>query len=393
MLLTRGEVGTRSTANGRLAVAPARTACSARTSSLDADLVVLATGMVPNSADGEAIRDLRRRPAARPRRARRDKPSARRRRSWSSSSAHHEGTEILNLGYRQGPDLPVLRYGFPDSHFICFPYETRRTGIYAAGALRAPMDAAQAAEDGWGAAMKAVQCIARRRARRGGAPARRRHRRCPTSSCSAAPSASAAPRSARSAPSTRTTRARPQLNPLRCRRCGICMGACPERIINFPDYSVDAVAAMIKAIEVPEEYEEKPRILALLCENDALPALDAAAAAAQAVEPLGPDHPGALPRLRQHRLDRRRAVRGHRRRDPDRLQVRRRLPVPLRPRLGARQHPARQRAGDAGAAGAGARADQGRRAGPRRVRPHSRRSSTSSPRSSRKWDPTRYKGF
>jgi quinone-modifying oxidoreductase subunit QmoB len=38
------------------------------------------------------------------------------------------------------------------------------------------------------------------------------------------------------------------------------------------------VASMIKAIEVPEEYDEKPRILALLCENDALPALDAAAA-------------------------------------------------------------------------------------------------------------------
>ena len=38
-------------------------------------------------------------------------------------------TEILNLGYRQGPDMPVLKYNFPDSHYICFPYETRRTGI------------------------------------------------------------------------------------------------------------------------------------------------------------------------------------------------------------------------------------------------------------------------
>jgi quinone-modifying oxidoreductase subunit QmoB len=56
------------------------------------------------------------------------------------------------------------------------------------------------------------------------------------------------------------------------------MGACPERIISFPDYSVDMVAAMIKAISVPEDYEEKPRIVAMLCENDALPALDAAAA-------------------------------------------------------------------------------------------------------------------
>ena len=36
----------------------------------------------------------------------------------------HEGTEILNLTYRQGPDLPVLQDGFPDSHFICFPYES-----------------------------------------------------------------------------------------------------------------------------------------------------------------------------------------------------------------------------------------------------------------------------
>jgi quinone-modifying oxidoreductase subunit QmoB len=35
---------------------------------------------------------------------------------------------------------------------------------------------------------------------------------------------------------------------------------------------------MIKAIEVPEEDEEKPRIVAFLCENDALPALDNAAA-------------------------------------------------------------------------------------------------------------------
>jgi quinone-modifying oxidoreductase subunit QmoB len=52
------------------------------------------------------------------------------------------------------------------------------------------------------------------------------------------------------------------------------MGACPERIVSFKDYSVDIVGSMIKAIEVPEESEEKPRILALLCENDAYPAMD-----------------------------------------------------------------------------------------------------------------------
>lgn len=35
---------------------------------------------------------------------------------------------------------------------------------------------------------------------------------------------------------------------------------------------------MIKSIEVPEEDEEKPRMMAFICENDALPALDEAAA-------------------------------------------------------------------------------------------------------------------
>jgi quinone-modifying oxidoreductase subunit QmoB len=34
---------------------------------------------------------------------------------------------------------------------------------------------------------------------------------------------------------------------------------------------------MIKAVEVPAEEDEKPRMIAFLCENDALPALDEAA--------------------------------------------------------------------------------------------------------------------
>ena len=34
------------------------------------------------------------------------------------------------------------------------------------------------------------------------------------------------------------------------------------------------IASMIKAVEIPDEFEEKPRILAFLCENDAYPSLD-----------------------------------------------------------------------------------------------------------------------
>ncbi len=241
---------------------------------MEADLVVLAVGMVPNSADGEAIRALH----DAQHRAEHGESEVQREeaRKIAEELAAHEGTEILNLDYRQGPDLPVLRYAFPDSHYICFPYETRRTGIYAAGAVRAPMDPAQAVEDAWGAALKAVQCI--EAARRGeavhprsgdfGVPefflqrctqCKRCTEECPFGSLN------------------EDEKGTPEFNPLRCRHCGICMGACPERIISFPDYSVDAVSSMIRAIEVPEEDEEKPRILALLCENDAYPALDAAA--------------------------------------------------------------------------------------------------------------------
>ena len=70
----------------------------------------------------------------------------------------------------------------------------------------------------------------------------------------------------------------PKPNPTRCRRCGTCMGACPERVISFDNYSVTMVNDMIQAVQVPEDEEEGGyRILVLVCENDAYPALDMAA--------------------------------------------------------------------------------------------------------------------
>jgi quinone-modifying oxidoreductase subunit QmoB len=68
----------------------------------------------------------------------------------------------------------------------------------------------------------------------------------------------------------------PVFNESRCRRCGTCMGACPVRVISFENYSVDTVGQQLKAVDMPEEFDEKPRILALACENDAYPALDMA---------------------------------------------------------------------------------------------------------------------
>jgi quinone-modifying oxidoreductase subunit QmoB len=240
---------------------------------LEADLVVLATGMVPNATDGEALRrynDAKGIVAKGEAGAQLEAAK-----ETVEQLAHLEGSSILNLGYRQGPDLPSLKYDFPDSHFICFPYESRRTGIYPAGAVRAPGDAEQSREDGAGAALKAIQAI--RSARQGTAM----HPRWGDMSVPdfALQRCTQCKRCTEECPFgtlNEDVKGTPEPNPVRCRRCGICMGACPERIINFTDYSVDMISSMIKSVDIPDEFEEKPRLLGLLCENDAYPALDAA---------------------------------------------------------------------------------------------------------------------
>jgi quinone-modifying oxidoreductase subunit QmoB len=199
------------------------------------DLVVLSTGMVPATKDAA----------------------------------------IVNLKYRQGPFLPENPYGFNDSHFICFPYETQRTGIYTAGCVRQPQDFAGCEMDATGAALKAIQCVelvaqgkaVHPRAGDESFPeifvtrctqCKRCTEECPFGAYDEKPDGTPLP------------------NPTRCRRCAICMGSCPERIISFRDHSVDMIGSMVKAINVPDEYAEKPRVVVFICENDALPAIDMA---------------------------------------------------------------------------------------------------------------------
>jgi len=240
--------------------------------SIECDLVVLDVGMVPNTGPDPyaqlAVEEAE------------DEEEKEKARAILANAP----PSILNLDYRQGTDLPHLKHGFTDSHFICFPYETRRTGIYAAGPQRRPMDMRQAMDDAAGAAMKAIQ--AAENAGRGMAahpragdlsyPSFRKEgctqcKRC-TVEC---------PFGAINEDEKRY----PMFNESRCRRCGTCMGACPVRVISFENYSIDTVGQQIKNVEVPEEFEEKPRILVLACENDAYPALDQAGMSGVEINP------------------------------------------------------------------------------------------------------------
>lgn len=236
----------------------------------NADLVVLATGQVPNSGvdiDSKLKAEIA---------AAAGDNSLMEAYNASQVEGAVKPISVLNLTYRQGPDVPQLKYGFTDSHFICFPYETRRTGIYSAGPVRRPMDMVQAMEDATGAALKAIQAVENAGLGRAAHPRSgdlsfpkvrlegcTQCKRC-TVEC---------PFGAIDEDEKRF----PVFNESRCRRCGTCMGACPVRVISFENYSIDTVGSQLKAVDVPDEFSEKPRILILACENDAYPALDMAA--------------------------------------------------------------------------------------------------------------------
>jgi quinone-modifying oxidoreductase subunit QmoB len=230
------------------------------------DMAVLATGMVPSTmpdekpaAEAEAAPagDVKKEPAE------------------IAPDSGFYGAPTLHLQYRQGPELPTLTYGFPDSHFICFPYETRRTGIYTAGCVRQPIDSLGCIEDATGAALKAIQCV--EQSSRGNAVHPRTwDQTYPDLFMSRCTQCKRCTEECPFGMYNEDEKFNPLPNPTRCRRCAICMGSCPERIISFKDYSVDIISSMVKAVDIPDVDDEKPRVIAFLCENDAYPALDMA---------------------------------------------------------------------------------------------------------------------
>jgi quinone-modifying oxidoreductase, subunit QmoB len=236
IFFTKGSVTGVSEAGGKLSVAVEDTLLGENVN-LDVDMVVLAAGMEPTTL--------------------------------------HENS--INLAYRQGPTFSDLELfdGYADSHFICFPYETRRTGVYACGGVRKAETMEEAVDDATGAALKAIQCIesvdrgVSVHPRSGDATypeffmqrctqCKRCTEECPFGALDD------------------DEKGTPLPNNTRCRRCGTCMGACPERIIGFKDYNIDLIGSMIKSVEVPEDDEDRLRVLVFVCENDAYPAIDMA---------------------------------------------------------------------------------------------------------------------
>ena len=237
VFLTQGDVvGVNETENKNIAIDVDNTLFGEPVT-MEMDLVVLAVGQVPSTMKGESA---------------------------------------LNLQYRQGPDLPELKYGYPDSHFICFPYETRRTGIYAVGSVRQPMDINDAKLDATGAALKAIQAMELTDQGKTVHP-RVGDLTFPEFALSRCTSCKRCTEECPFGVLEEDDKGMPLPNPARCRSCGICMGSCPVQIISFKDSSPNIFKEMMTSYEMPDEFDEKPRVLIFVCENDALPVFDMAA--------------------------------------------------------------------------------------------------------------------
>jgi len=242
VMLTKAEIeGIALGGDGRLQITAKDTLLGEKVL-LEADLVVLATGLVPVTND----------------------------------------EPVLNLAYRQGPGLPEIEpyQGFADSNFICFPYETRRTAVYAAGAVHQAMTIPMAMNDGVGAACKAIQAVEHVAAGMAVHP-RAWDETFPDPFMQRCTSCKRCTEECPFGAIEEDEKGTPFFKINRCRRCGTCMGSCPERIVSFKDFSVDIIGSMLKSLDVPEledeEAEDAPfRIIGLICENDAMPALDAA---------------------------------------------------------------------------------------------------------------------
>ena len=294
----------------------------------EVDMVVLATGMVPATAFGEDFKA-------------KQEESEEKKDEMVASVDSIFISDILNLEYRQGPELPELQYGFPDSHFICFPYESRRTGIYAAGPVRRPMGISNAMEDAAGAAMKAIQCVELTSKGMAVHPragdltypeffmqrctqCKRCTEECPFGAIN------------------EDEKGNPLPQPTRCRRCSVCMGACPERIISFKNYSVGNDRRYHQVDQCSGRIRGKTARPGAVLRKRRLSGAGYGRASQDELQCMGSRNPASLSWLAQPGVDRRLALQGDRWNHASGMPSRRQLSVPFRQRQRTGEHSTEQ---------------------------------------------------
>lgn len=188
--------------------------------------------------------------------------------------AGEEGMLPLTAGGRAAILPDCSRFdGYAASAFICFPYETRRTGIVAAGCAREPQSLERCAEDAQGAVLALLRDM--RAVAHGVSP----HPRsgdgdCPQFELSRCTRCNRCVEECPFGALEVDAEGLPRHFPARCRRCGVCFGACPERVVSLAGQNMRMGQDMMDAISLPPAATcPRPLALVLACENDALPAL------------------------------------------------------------------------------------------------------------------------
>ncbi len=186
-----------------------------RTWDLNPDLIVLATGMVPNNG---------------------------------------EIANILNI--------PLSGNGFPVNHIQCNPYLSQKNGIYFAGSSLAPSDVSSSITTSLGAAMKACTYINRK--------STNAHAQIDRVKCEVCK------RCIEECPHNALyidEKGYPEVSAAGCEACGICMGACPDQAISLITINPSLVNGWISILSKSAQPKENTLIIAFLCKNDAYPLL------------------------------------------------------------------------------------------------------------------------
>lgn len=157
--------------------------------------------------------------------------------------------------------MPTNAYGFFESHKQCYPAESQRTGIFAAGCAREPMNVSQSVESGVSAAMRAMPFL------EGTLLIEPTYPEVNEKKCD---SCGRCVEECPFAVLTYNEKEIPVPDLARCRQCGNCMGICPKIAVDLRNSTIKQYASQIEVLsENAFLPRNEPTICVFLCENDA----------------------------------------------------------------------------------------------------------------------------